>query len=115
MRQSSSAQQQVFRIGQGMQPANHPDFLRSECTVPALFPVGTLSRWNVGIGTCINTNMFQATSVGARGTEDTATPTSGIPADIMSVYSAMYGWHYEVPAVPVRLYLRVRKCGGPVL
>ena len=24
-------QQQVFRTGQGMQPADHPDFLRSEC------------------------------------------------------------------------------------
>ena len=39
----------------------------------------------------------EATSVGARGTEDTATPTSGIPADIMYVYSARCGWHYEVP------------------
>ena len=29
----------------------------------------------------------KATFVGARGTEDTATPTSEIPADVMSVYS----------------------------
>ena len=29
----------------------------------------------------------KATFVGAQGTEDTATPTSEIPADVMSVYS----------------------------